>query len=98
MKSFTALVLIGILAVIGTVKAKKPESGYNALIKACEAMKKTCTNPTDDRKWQTFDACMCKNWTMLGNGDCIQGCRSGKPEAPEQGAAPSPCQASPPSR
>ncbi|KAE8185085.1 hypothetical protein CF328_g7651 [Tilletia controversa] len=76
MKSFTPLMLIAMVFVIGTVKADDLSQPHWRLFYGCTAISNTCTNPTRSRINATFNSCMCKNWTKQGNGngDLIDDC------------------------
>ncbi|KAE8184769.1 hypothetical protein A4X06_0g8580 [Tilletia controversa] len=73
MKSFTALMLIGMLTVIGTVKVKADPN--HDLLRHCQAVANTCHNMDDyEDAWMS---CLCQKWTKNGQADCVSACNKG---------------------
>ncbi|CAD6980931.1 unnamed protein product [Tilletia controversa] len=69
MKSFTPLMLIAVLSVVGAVKGNANDDLY------AKCRKITCT---DKGKEQTaYRACVCSTWTNNGHRSCFDGCMKG---------------------
>ncbi|CAD6949089.1 hypothetical protein CF336_g5237 [Tilletia laevis] len=76
MKSFTVLLLIAMLAVIGTVKA---ETLSQAMSHSCDVNAAKCTHTDATTKFVAHTACVCKHYTNAGNGNCVKGCQRYNP-------------------
>ncbi|KAE8202483.1 hypothetical protein CF328_g2191 [Tilletia controversa] len=65
MKSFTALILIAMLSIIGTVKGGDP-SNINAVLDSCDALSNRCKNADD--QFSARVSCICHYYKKQGHG------------------------------